>query len=99
MDQILHQVVGSQMMPILYGFSSYNHIRVNKVDTYKTTFTTRWGTLSYERITFGLVNTSATFQRVMQLEFKYLIGKIIQIYLNDLTIYLKFRIHHFKHLR
>jgi len=57
------------------------------VDKYKNTFTTRWGTLSYERMPFGLINASTTFQRAMQIAFDDLIGKIIQIYLDDLTIY------------
>jgi hypothetical protein len=31
MEMILHQVAGSQMMSLLDGFSSYNHIKVNRL--------------------------------------------------------------------
>jgi hypothetical protein len=86
---ILHLVAGSQIMSLLDGFSGYNQIKVKRIDRYKTTFTTHWGTFSYERMSFVLSNASATFQRTMQINFDYLFGKTIQVYLNDLTIYSK----------
>jgi hypothetical protein len=48
---------------------------------------------------FGLSNVGATFQRAMQIAFDDLISKIIQVYLDDLTIYSKSRLDHFGHLR
>jgi ribonuclease HI len=99
MEMILQQVAGSQMMSLLDGFSGYNQIKVKRADKYKTTFITRWGTFAYERMPFGLSNAGATFQRAMQLAFDDLIGKIIQIYLDDLTVYSKIRSDHFGHLR
>jgi hypothetical protein len=89
MELILQQVAGSQMMSLLDGFSGYNQIRLKRVDKYKTTFTTRWGTFAYECMPFGLINVGATFQRAMQIDFDDLIRIIIQIYLDDLTIYSK----------
>lgn len=56
MDQILQQVTGSQMMSLLNGFSNYIQIHLNNVDKFKTTFTTCWGTFSYERMPFVLIN-------------------------------------------
>jgi hypothetical protein len=70
-------------------FLVYNQIRVKRDDKYKTTFTTRWGTFSYECMPFGLSNAGATFQRAMQIDFDDLISKIIQVYLDDLTVYSK----------
>jgi hypothetical protein len=87
MELILQQVAGSQMMSLLDGFSGYNQIRVKREDKYKTTFTTRWGTFSYERIPFGLKNAGATFHRAIQIAFDDLIDKIIQVYLDDLIVY------------
>jgi hypothetical protein len=99
MEMILQQVVGSQMMSLLDGFSGYNQIRVKRTDKYKTTFTTWWGTFAYEHMPFGLSNAGATFQRAMQIDFDDIIGKIIQIYLDDLTMYSKTRSNHFYHLK
>jgi hypothetical protein len=75
------------MMSLLDGFSGYNQIKVKRNEKYKTTFTTRWGTFSYEHIPFGLSNVGATFQRAMHIYFDDLIDKIIHIYLYDLNVY------------
>jgi hypothetical protein len=99
MEMSLQQVVVSQMMSLLDDFSGYNQIKVKMTDKYKTTFITHWGTFSYKRMPFGLSNAGATFQRAMQIDFDDLIGKIIQIYLDDLTVYSKNRSTHFGHLR
>jgi hypothetical protein len=99
MEMILQQVAGSQMMSLLDDFSGYNPIKLKRTDKYKTTFITCWGTFSYERMPFGLSNAGATFQRAMQIYFDDLIEKIIQIYLDDLTVYSKNRSDHFGHLR
>jgi hypothetical protein len=48
---------------------------------------------------FGLINAGATFQQAMQIAFDDLIGKIIQIYLDDLTVYSRIQEDHFDHLR
>ena len=66
---------------------------------YKTTFITCWGTFAYERMLFRLSNAGATFQRAMKIDFNDLIGKIIQNYLDDLTVYSENRSNHFGHLR
>jgi len=87
------------MMSLLDGFSGYNQIKVKREDKYTATFITRWGTFSYERVPFGLSNASATFQRAMQIDFDDLIRKIIQIYLDDLTVNSKNRSDHFGHLK
>jgi hypothetical protein len=99
MEMILQQVTGSQMMSLLDGFSGYNQIKVKRIDRYKITFTTRWGTFAYEHVPFGLSNAGATFQRSIQIDFDDLISKIIQVYLDDLTVYSKNRLDHFGHLR
>jgi hypothetical protein len=99
MEMILQQVAGSQMMSLLDGFFGYNQIKEKRTHRYKTTFTTHWGTFSYECMPFGLSNAGATFQRAMQIYFDNLIGNIIQVYLDDLIVYSKKWLDHFDHLR
>jgi len=48
---------------------------------------------------FVLLNAGATFQRAMDYAFKELIGKIIEIYQDDLTVFLKEKSSHVGHLR
>ena len=86
------------MMSMLDGFSSYNQVLVNKEDQ-QTTFTTPWVTYNFLRMPFGLMNAGATFQRAMDFAFKELIGKIIKIYQDELTIFSKERTDHISHLR
>lgn len=55
----------------------------------KTTFTASWGTFTYVKMPFGLMNARATFQRAVDLAFTDINYIFIVIYFNDLTIYLK----------
>eukprot|EP00253_Pinus_taeda_P007863 PITA_07863 len=89
METLLQRVTGSGMMSLLDGFSRYNQVWVKREDRHKTTFTTPWGTFEYIRMPFGLTNAGATFQRAMYYAFKGLIGKIIEIYQDDLTVFSK----------
>jgi hypothetical protein len=53
----------------------------------------------YLRVSFGLMNVGATFQRAMDFAFRVLIQKIIEIYQDDLTVVSKDRKDHLSHLR
>jgi hypothetical protein len=99
MEQILQLVSGSQLFSLLDGFSGYNQVLVAEPDRLKTTFQTKWGTYAYRRIPFGLMNTGATFHRVMDIYFKGLIGQSVVVYLDDVTVYSKKREDHPKHLK
>ena len=99
METLLQRVIRLGMMSMLDGFSGYNQVLVNKEDQHKTTFTTPWGTYKFLRMPFGLLNAGATFQRAMDFSFKELIGKIIEIYQDDLTVFSKEISDHISHLR
>ena len=86
-------------MFMLDGFSGYNQVLVRKEDQNKTTFTTPWVTFEYLRMPFGLLNAGATFQRAMDFAFHELMGKIIEIYQDDWTVFSKERSDHICHLR
>lgn len=82
---------------MLDGISGYNQVVVNKEDQKKTAFTTPWGTFMYAIIPFGLMNTSATFKRAMDIAF---VGdKFVVIYLDDITVFSKFDEEHLDHLK
>ena len=74
MEQLLQMVSGSELFSLLDGFSGYNQVLVAEEDRLKTTFRTKWGTFSYRRMPFGLINAGATFQRAMDIAFHGLIG-------------------------
>ena len=89
METLLQRVTSSRMMSMLDGFFGYNQVMVKKEDRHKTTFITPWGTFEYLRIHFGLTNVGAIFQRAIDFSFQVLIGKFIEIYQDDLTVFSK----------
>ena len=99
MEQLLQMVSGSEFFSLLDGFFGYNQVLVAEEDRLKTTFRTKWGTFSYRRMHFGLINAGATFQRAMDIAFHGLIGRSVVVYLDDITIFLKRREEHAFHLR
>jgi hypothetical protein len=99
MEHLLQRGTGAGMMSMLDGFSGYNQVFLKREDQLKTAFTTPWGTFMYLRMSFGLMNAGATFQRAMDFAFRDLIQKAIEIYQDDLTVVSKDRKDHLSHLR
>jgi hypothetical protein len=99
MDHVLEKVVGANRMSMIDIFSGYNQIVVSDHDKEKTTFTTPWGTFMYDKMSFGLMNTGATFQRAMDIAFVGEWDKFVVIYLDDLTVFSKSDEDHMIHLK
>ena len=99
MEQILQMVSGTELFSLLDGFLGYNQVLVSEQDRMKTTLRTKWGTFSYSRIPFGLINVGATFQREMDINFWGLISHSVVVYLDDVTVFSKKREDHVFHLK
>ncbi|RVW13070.1 Retrovirus-related Pol polyprotein from transposon 17.6 [Vitis vinifera] len=56
-------------------------------DQEKTTFTCPFGTYAYRRMPFGLCNAPATFQRCMLSIFSDMVERIIEVFMDDITVY------------
>ncbi|KAK4400290.1 Retrovirus-related Pol polyprotein from transposon gypsy [Sesamum angolense] len=65
----------------------------------KTSFITENGIYCYNVIPFGLKNTGATYQRLMNWMFKDLNGKTIKVYVDDMLIKSKKQEDHLSHLQ
>nr|GEW40613.1 reverse transcriptase domain-containing protein [Tanacetum cinerariifolium] len=52
----------------------------------KTTFHTGQGVCCYTKMPFGLKNTGATYQRLMDKDFESQIGRNIEVYIDDLVV-------------
>jgi hypothetical protein len=98
MEQILQRVSGSEMFSLLDGFSIYNEVLVIEEDRLKTTFCTKWGTFSYKRMPFRLINVRATFHIETDVVFQGFINHSIVVYLDDVIVYSKYRANHLTHL-
>ena len=71
----------------LDGYSGFSQIHVHKDDQEKTTFTCPFGTFAYRRMPFGLCNAPATFQRCMNAIFADYIEKIMEVFMDDFSVY------------
>ncbi|MBN8157071.1 RNA-directed DNA polymerase, partial [Vibrio vulnificus] len=65
----------------------YNQICIAPEDQENTTFTCPYGTFAYRRMPFGLCNALATFQRCMMAIFSDMIEDIIEIFMDDFSIF------------
>ena len=69
------------------------------LDVEKTTFITPHGLFYYNVMSFGLKNVGATYQRLVTKMFKPLLGKTIEVYIDDMLVKSKQRPDHVTHLQ
>jgi len=62
-DEMLEQLANHSFFCFLDGYSRYHQIPIHQDDQRKTTFTCPYGTYAYRRMSFGLRNAPASFQR------------------------------------
>ena len=86
-DQMLDRLAGHPHFCFLDGYFGYNQIAIAPKDQEKTTFTCPYGTFAFRRMPFGLCNAPATFQRCMMFMFSDLAEEVMEIFMDDFTIY------------
>ena len=87
MDQLLERIYGQPFYCFLDGYSGYFQIEIAAEDKEKTTFTCLFGTYAYRKMPFGLCNAPATFQLCMLSIFSDLVERIMEVYMDDITVY------------
>ncbi|RVW88311.1 Retrovirus-related Pol polyprotein from transposon 17.6 [Vitis vinifera] len=70
-----------------WRYSGYFQIEIDVEDQEKTTFTCPFGTYAYRRMPFGLCNAPATFQRCMLSIFSDMVERIMEVFMDDITVY------------
>ena len=63
-----------------------------------TSFITDHGLYCYKAMSFSLKNAEVTYQRLVNMMFKDLIGKTMEVYMEDMLVKSKMVEHHMKHL-
>ena len=86
-DQMLDRLAGHLYFCFLDGYSGYNQIAIAPEDQEKTTFTCPFGTFAFRRMAFGLCNAHGTFQRCMMSIFSDLEEEVMEIFMDDFTVY------------
>ncbi|KAK1628300.1 hypothetical protein QYE76_002615 [Lolium multiflorum] len=86
-DQMLERLSKNTHFCFLDGYSGFSQIAVRAKDQEKTTFTCPYGTYAYRRMPFGLCNAPATFQRCMSAIFHGFCEKIVEVFMDDFSVY------------
>jgi hypothetical protein len=86
-NEVLENVGGQEEYSFTDGLLSYHQIKTTPEDRHKTTFDEKWGSYKYIVMPFGLKNAPAIFSRVVVATFKDFIHKLLEVYLDDWTIF------------
>jgi hypothetical protein len=87
-DLLVDATDGHKVISFMDGNAGYNQIFMAIEDISKTAFRCpgHIGQFEWIVMTFGLKNAGATYQRAMNYVFHELIGKIVEIYIDDVVI-------------
>ncbi|XP_024033455.1 uncharacterized protein LOC112095582 [Citrus clementina] len=97
-DQLVDSTAGHGLLSFMDAFSGYNQIPMYEQDEESTAFITNQGLFCYRVMPFGLKNAGATYQRLVNKVFKPLIGKTMEVYVDDMITKSKILEEHVRHL-
>ena len=95
---IVDASIEHEMLSFLNAFFVYDKIPMHPPDAEKTTFITPHGLYCYNVMPFGLKNVGVTYQRLLTKIFQPLMGKTMEVYIDDILVKSKERPDHTKHL-
>jgi hypothetical protein len=87
-ETLINVAAGHKILSFMDGTAGYNQIFMASEDVNKTAFRVPWavGLFEYVVMTFGLKNAGATYQRAMNYIFHDLIGKLVEIYIDNIMV-------------
>jgi hypothetical protein len=87
-DDLIHRLKDARYFTKLDVCWGYNNVRIHKGDEWKATFCTNRGLFEPLVMYFGLTNSLATFQTMMNEIFQDLITEgVVSVYLDDILIF------------
>jgi len=86
-DDLLDTLGKAKVFSALDMRSGFHQVPLHEDSKEFTAFTTKYGTYHYNTLPMGLVNSPATFQRLIDLCFRPLINKCLVAYIDDLNVY------------
>ncbi|CAL2271026.1 unnamed protein product [Prunus armeniaca] len=87
-DMLVDGAAHNQVLSFMDGNVGYNQIMVAKEDIHKTAFMCprHISVFEYTKMPFGLRNSGATYQRVMNSVFHDMTGHSLEVYIDDVVI-------------
>jgi len=98
-DRFVNGAAGYHILSFLDAYSGYNQIQMHLKDKEKTTFVTNSNNFYYEVMSFGLNNVGAMYQRLMDYVFHDMIGRNVEVYVDDIVVKLDSCKQHVKDLQ
>jgi hypothetical protein len=98
-DQLVDSASGHERMSFLDAFQGYHQIPMAHSDQEKTSFITPRGIYCYRVMPFGLKNAGSTYQRMVTGMFGHMIGKTVEVYIDDMLIKSRRKMKHIEDLR
>ena len=99
-DQIFDYLSGAKYFTVLDMKSGYHQVPIKEEDIFKTGFTAGpLGHWEFCRLPFGLTNSPATYQRLMEHVFRDIHLDFVQIYLDDVLVFSSSFEEHIDHLK
>jgi len=87
-DDVLNRMRGSKVFSKLDVRWGFNNVRIKEGDEWKAAFLTKFGLFEPLVMFFGLCNSPATFQQLMDHVFQELIRKLVlEIYMDDSNLH------------
>ncbi|RVW18656.1 Retrovirus-related Pol polyprotein from transposon 17.6 [Vitis vinifera] len=87
MDQVLERVSGHPFIASWMGIPGYFQIEIDVEDQEKTTFTCPFAPMLIGGCLLDYANAPATFQRCMLSIFSDMVERIMEVFMDDITVY------------
>ena len=85
-DRLVDSAAGNKVLNFLDAYSGYNQIPMVASDMTKTAFITDDANYFYKVMSFGLKSTGATYQRLMDKVFSHIMGKCVEVYIDNMVV-------------
>ncbi|GFV74577.1 retrovirus-related Pol polyprotein from transposon opus [Trichonephila clavipes] len=98
-DDLIMNIPHTGIMSALDLRSEYFQMAVNPCDIVKTAFVTKNGTYAFRRMSFGLSGVAPNFQKAIDIILRPVIGKFVNVYMDDVILSSPSFTQHVKHLK
>ena len=98
-NQIVDATTSHELLSFLDPYLGYNHILMYPPNEPKIDFITPYDMYCYKVMLFGLKNVRATYQRMISRVFEPLLGRNVEVYIDDILVKSKSKRDQRAHLR